>query len=45
MPYFANWEVLGEVPDSLSGRRQSVLAVGLVLVTANLGEHHVWSNA
>lgn len=45
MQYFANWEVLDEVHDCLSGGWESVLAIGLVLVTAHFGEHRVWSDA
>lgn len=43
--YFANREILDEVHDCLSSGGESVLAVGLVLVTAHLGKHRVWSNS
>ena len=43
--YFADWQGLDEVHDCLSVGGDSVLAVGLVFVTAHLGNHRVWSNA
>lgn len=43
--YFANRKRLDEVHDCLSGGEESVLSVGLVLITAHLGKHRVWSNS
>lgn len=43
--YFANRKILNKFHDSFSSRWDSVLAIGLVLVTAHLRKHHVWSNS
>lgn len=43
--YFADRQITDELHDGLSSWRKSVLAIGLVLVTAHFGKHHIWSNS
>lgn len=43
--YFADRQITDELHDGLSSWWKSVLAIGLVLVTAHFGKHHVWSDS
>lgn len=40
----SDWKILHKLHHNLSLRSNSILAIGLVLVTAYFCKHHVWGN-